>query len=184
MPQPSAASQPRLGAFLTMTVGLLLFFGLVSRIHEVPNRMLAVTRSKPAQDPQEILDAQQHHVSVVVGTQEGADAAPPDRTDFFPPTPQEGPGSRQEGVQPAPEAPQPRTPAPPKPPETSRKRYYAIQDGDTLWRIAQREYGDGNLHYLIQHANPWIDPDNLPLGFELLIPPREAAQHVQQPQIH
>ena len=179
MPQPSAATQPRLGAFLTMTVGLLLFFGLVSRIHEVPNPMLAVSRTETDEDPQEVLDARRHHVSVVVGTQDGTE--PTEAGERLPPGPLEESPPAEDATEPAPA--QPETPAPARPRETSRKRYYAIPDGDTLWRIAQRQYGDGNLHYLIQHANPWIDPDNLPVGFELLIPPREAAQHVQQPQI-
>ena len=51
-------------------------------------------------------------------------------------------------------------------------RSYVIQDGDSLWRIAQRFYGDGTLHAVIAKANPGvpIQPQR-----QLVIPPRPSG---------
>jgi len=179
MSEPVAA-QPRLGAFLTMTVGLLLFFGFISRIHELPGPMLAASRPQPQPDPQTQVDEIRQHTQVVFGTSEDAlpDTRPLEQQVQELPLEEMLPPSQEPSrVAPDPEpAPAP-APAPRRTePQHSRKRYYAIQSGDTLWKIAQREYGNGALHYLIQQANPWIDPSSLPVGFELLIPPLEAGQ--------
>ena len=54
----------------------------------------------------------------------------------------------------------------------SKGQSYVIQDGDSLWRIAQRFYGDGTLHAVIAKANPSvpIQPQR-----ELVIPPRPSG---------
>ncbi|UMB69837.1 LysM peptidoglycan-binding domain-containing protein [Mycobacterium paraterrae] len=47
---------------------------------------------------------------------------------------------------------------------------YAVQQGDTLFGIAQREYGDGDLYTVIAAQNHLPDPDVIQLGQQLLIP--------------
>ncbi len=47
---------------------------------------------------------------------------------------------------------------------------YDVQQGDTLFTIAAREYGDGNLFSVIAAQNHLADPDLVQVGQELLIP--------------
>jgi chitinase len=47
---------------------------------------------------------------------------------------------------------------------------YTIQSGDTLATIAQRFYDDSSLWTVIQAANPGINPNNLQIGQQILIP--------------
>ncbi|MCV7328503.1 LysM peptidoglycan-binding domain-containing protein [Mycobacterium cookii] len=47
---------------------------------------------------------------------------------------------------------------------------YDVQQGDTLFTIAQREYGDGNLFSVIALQNHLADPDLVEVGEQLLIP--------------
>jgi LysM repeat protein len=47
---------------------------------------------------------------------------------------------------------------------------YTVQSGDTLFRIAEKFYGDGNQWTRILDANPGIDPNNLQIGQQLQIP--------------
>lgn len=47
---------------------------------------------------------------------------------------------------------------------------YLVQAGDTLFTIAAKLYGDGNLWTRIRDANPGVDPNNLQLGQQLQIP--------------
>jgi len=47
---------------------------------------------------------------------------------------------------------------------------YIVQSGDTLFRIAQRVYGDGDQWPRIRDANPGIVPDNLQIGQRIVIP--------------
>ena len=67
---------------------------------------------------------------------------------------------------PAPERPRQRSTPPPRP----RYRNYVVQRGDSLWKIAQNELGDGNLWKTIQAANPGVTPRNLQRGQKLIIP--------------
>jgi len=54
---------------------------------------------------------------------------------------------------------------------------YTVKDGDTLWKIAERVYGDGKHMDLIAGANPGIDRDNLKPGQKINLPsgPRATA---------
>ncbi|GFG52633.1 peptidoglycan-binding protein LysM [Mycolicibacterium agri] len=47
---------------------------------------------------------------------------------------------------------------------------YTVQPGDTLFGIAAREYGDGELYPVIAHMNNLANPDLIFAGQELLVP--------------
>jgi 5'-nucleotidase len=47
---------------------------------------------------------------------------------------------------------------------------YTIKKGDSLWKIAQAKYGDGNRWKKIANANPQIDPNNIKAGQTITIP--------------
>lgn len=47
---------------------------------------------------------------------------------------------------------------------------YAVQQGETLFEIAQREYGDGDLYSVIALQNHLANPDMIEVGQQLLIP--------------
>jgi hypothetical protein len=47
---------------------------------------------------------------------------------------------------------------------------YTVQPGDTLFGIAAREYGDGDLYPVIAHMNTIANPDLILAGQELLVP--------------
>ncbi|MBX2852466.1 MAG: LysM peptidoglycan-binding domain-containing protein [Phycisphaeraceae bacterium] len=57
-------------------------------------------------------------------------------------------------------------PLPPQP----VSRTYTIRKGDTLWSIAQREYGDGQKWRDISAANPSVDPKKLAVGQQITLP--------------
>lgn len=49
---------------------------------------------------------------------------------------------------------------------------YEIQDGDNYTSIAREEYGHDKYAQLIQQANPEYDPNRLPIGKPLRLPPK------------
>jgi len=53
-----------------------------------------------------------------------------------------------------------------------RVEYYEIVAGDTLWSIAKKFYGDGNLYMKIFEANREVikDPDKIYVGQKIRIP--------------
>ena len=53
-------------------------------------------------------------------------------------------------------------------------RTYVVEAGDTLWAIAERFYGSGNLWPKIHEANRGLieDPDVIQPGWTLVIPPQ------------
>ena len=58
-------------------------------------------------------------------------------------------------------------------PVTGRDRGVAthtVARGDSLWRIAERVYGDGLRYQDILRANPGINPDRLTVGDRLVLP--------------
>lgn len=51
-------------------------------------------------------------------------------------------------------------------------QYHEVKKGDTLWKIAEQYYGDGNLYKEIFEANKDIlkDPNVIKVGQKLKIP--------------
>jgi nucleoid-associated protein YgaU len=47
---------------------------------------------------------------------------------------------------------------------------YQVVSGDTLWKLAERFYGDGHRHRVIAVINHLSDPDHIIVGQELEIP--------------
>jgi nucleoid-associated protein YgaU len=95
------------------------------------------------------------------------------------PTPQPAPGpdqqtSPQSGQQPAPrQTAQGSSSGPAAATEsTGGIRTCTVVSGDTLWRIAERMYGDGSHYMKIFEANTAVlkDPDQIFPGQELVIP--------------
>ena len=72
-----------------------------------------------------------------------------------------------------------RSPAVARPPVNSATTAstYAVRPGDSLWRIAERTWGDGRRWSVIHEANRsrLRDPDLLPVGTELNIPGKAAS---------
>ncbi len=187
---------PRFGSFVTMIVGLLLFFGFLSRIHQVPGPVLSASRRNAhAQHADSVAD-EMNRSAVVFGSNPDEQESLPGGSGVLDKTLRETPleqldnGAKPVPVpalrdtpppvpMPAPASPRTR-PEPQKPrpgrihPQAARK-YYAVRSGDTLWRIAQREYGNGSLYRMIQRANPGISPSYLPVGYRLVIPPIERV---------
>jgi len=52
----------------------------------------------------------------------------------------------------------------------SGTKHYDVQRGDTLWKIAQKFYGDGNAWKKIQEANQGVSPNDLREGMQLTLP--------------
>jgi len=52
------------------------------------------------------------------------------------------------------------------------KQYHEVKKGDTLWKIAEKYYGDGSLYKKIFEANRDIlkNPDLIKVGQKLHIP--------------
>jgi nucleoid-associated protein YgaU len=55
-------------------------------------------------------------------------------------------------------------------PERASFREVEVRSGDTLYTIARRELGNGDLHYKIQKANPGLDPKRLRVGQKVRVP--------------
>ena len=60
-----------------------------------------------------------------------------------------------------------------QPPKNFKTKTVVISQGDTLWRIAQRERPNGNIQelvYYIREVNSIKDPGSLQPGQEILVP--------------
>jgi 5'-nucleotidase len=55
-------------------------------------------------------------------------------------------------------------------PATGGERTYTVQEGDTLYSLAKRFYGNGQMWQRIADANPDISPKRLPVGEEIVVP--------------
>ncbi len=93
-------------------------------------------------------------------------AAEPIATPLVRTTPAVTPPARSETEAPAatPVAPQPRTPA--------AVRKYTVAEGETLWSIAEEQYGDPHLWRKILAANPGMD-ERVNAGQVINLPPKE-----------
>jgi nucleoid-associated protein YgaU len=62
-------------------------------------------------------------------------------------------------------------PAPAAPAKTAGdKQSYVVQKGDTLFKIAKTQYGDGNKWQKIAAANPGLSPSTLKIGQKIVLP--------------
>lgn len=52
---------------------------------------------------------------------------------------------------------------------------HTVATGERLWDLAEEAYGDGKYWGLIAKANPDLNPDVLPVGYQLKIPPRSGS---------
>ena len=55
---------------------------------------------------------------------------------------------------------------------------YTIANGDSLWKIAVKQYGDSNIQEhvdAIVAANPTLDADNLKVGAKINLPPKQTS---------
>lgn len=55
---------------------------------------------------------------------------------------------------------------------------YTIANGDSLWKIAVKQYGDSNIQEhvdAIVAANPSLDADNLKVGTKINLPPKQTS---------
>lgn len=70
------------------------------------------------------------------------------------------------------EAPRPANAPAEEAPRTVAGQVYVVVDGDSLWKIAQRHYGDGERWRRIYEANRDVikDPDRIYPGQQLRIP--------------
>jgi 5'-nucleotidase len=50
------------------------------------------------------------------------------------------------------------------------EKTYVVKRGDTLFRIARDQYGDGSSWHTIATANPGLSPANLKAGQTLVMP--------------
>ena len=57
-------------------------------------------------------------------------------------------------------------------PAAKGQKTYVVQRGDSLWRIAQKQYGDGRAWRKIYNANRGriANPSDVPIGTKLIIP--------------
>lgn len=65
-------------------------------------------------------------------------------------------------------------PAAAEPDDANEVSRYTVVSGDTLWKIAQRVYGDGSRYMEIFEANTDVleQPDHILPGQQLIIPQR------------
>jgi len=49
---------------------------------------------------------------------------------------------------------------------------YTVKSGDSYWKIAKDQYGNGSLYLVIQQANKDIAPEDLKPGQKITIPPK------------
>lgn len=70
-------------------------------------------------------------------------------------------------------------PRPAQPPPAAET--YEVKEGDLLWTIAEKKYGDGRLHELIAKANNISDPSRLRIGQKLVLPPKPSGEAAAAP---
>lgn len=104
------------------------------------------------------------------GQQEATHVPPPDYAEGEPepmPAPQAPP--YDDGAQ-GQAAPAPVEPELAPAPQAQAAETYTVREGDTLWSIAERVYGDGHMWEEIVDANPELEPEGLRVGQEIVLP--------------
>lgn len=56
---------------------------------------------------------------------------------------------------------------------SDRTKHYVLQEGDSLWLIAAKEYGDPTMWRAIAESNKIDNPLGLEIGKEIVVPPLE-----------
>ena len=62
--------------------------------------------------------------------------------------------------------------APAAPAAAAAPSTHTIVAGDNYWNLAKEIYGDGFMWKKISEANPGLNPNKLPIGGTLTIPPK------------
>ncbi len=60
---------------------------------------------------------------------------------------------------------------------------YVVSEGDDLWSISEKAYGDGYMWNEIAQANNLTNPDNVPAGTELQLPEKETQEDTQPTEV-
>ena len=181
-PRRSPGLQPRFGAFITITVALLLLFGAASRMGKTtdPVALFGIDQQSEKLNKQEEARLK---ASQVIGS---TPIAPLPKTrqameldeDFMPPIRSDYSNIEQSikdymletGME-APRSTNGQTaPAPTQPQQTQRIKNYTVTEGDTWFKIAKNTLGDGNRWQEIQKANPEARNNGLRVGLQLIIP--------------
>ncbi len=187
--------QPRFGVFITMTVGLLLGFGLISQVGKYAEneKLLEAFGLAGADEEARELEEQRLRTVVLLGVPEDGE----DRRNPSGDRPvrsvhgERGPQRRTPPSDPQPANPdRNRQPDPaPTPPQHRRERRepqrrfrtYVIRRNDTLYRIAEKYYGDGERWRWILQANPNLNPRRLPVNEAIRIPLSNAFNSAIRP---
>lgn len=186
-PKEEAATQPRLGAFIVMTVILLLFFGMVSKVEDIAGKtgLLSIKNSRKKMDARSKLEKKRAEVMAVIGrgvepvreSRRGVSGeGVPETIPLYPdrsPTPEntdnDSPQRQQEnqGYPDFPAAnPRPRV-----------RQTYRVQRGDTLRKIAGKTLGNANLYSVIEAANPGVmENGRFYIGAVLVIPAKDQQR--------
>lgn len=125
----------------------------------------AVTTELPGAAPAAGLVGEVGAVALKNGVEHGAAPAAGAQVPWTPMLPGVGVGPAAGGAPATPEAVKPAAPAGPK--------SYTVAEGDSLWRIAVKEYGNSDIQQSIDRilaANPSVEADRLKIGTKLVIP--------------
>ncbi len=187
MAENETTGGPHFAAFITMIVGLLLFFGMVSRVGKLaePGGVLTFNNRLDVETARQKLEEERQKALALIGSGQSAaelnDALPRTTVPASGRTPPTAIKSAPAQTKPPAVTPVvPARPALPPQPEanTSRPRpagsltyrNYTVTAGDTLYRIAQNQMGDGNKWRDLLKANPSLKPQQLRVGQRLLVP--------------
>ena len=60
---------------------------------------------------------------------------------------------------------------------------HIMKDGDTLWGLAQKYYGDGTLYTILSKYNNISNPRTIPNGKKIMIPDKTTLQSFKEGKI-
>ena len=150
------ADGPRLGAFILMTVILLLFFGLVSRVGDLSTVMRLDRQQETTDMSAHILLEDDRRAVVAILGGEPTPGPVPTGTRPVGPAPQEVTPPAEEPGYPQGldgDATDPETPPQPRPLVNPAERVHVVKPGETLYSIATRVLGNGSRFPEIQALN-------------------------------